>query len=80
MNLRIEFQNQIGTVLYCGPLLHLSPSPSETYLGVEWDDPLRGKHNGSISSVQYFQAKHPTGGSLVKKSKASFGQSLLESL
>lgn len=27
------------------------------WLGVEWDQPDRGKHNGSHSGVQYFTCK-----------------------
>ncbi len=80
MNLRVEFQSHHGTILYSGPLQHLASSPSETYLGIEWDDPLRGRHNGTVSNFQYFTTQHPTGGSLVKKNKVEFGVSLLNSL
>jgi hypothetical protein len=54
MNLRVEFQSHHGTILYSGPLQHLPSLPSETYLGIEWDDPQRGRHNGTVSNFQYF--------------------------
>lgn len=38
------------TVRYIGTLA----SSSHEYLGVEWDDPSHGKHNGEHEGVRYF--------------------------
>lgn len=52
------------------------------YLGVVWDDPSRGRHNGSLVDpttghlVQYFVTNHPTSGSFVLPHKLNFGQPL----
>lgn len=27
------------------------------WIGVEWDDPDRGKHNGSVNGIHYFKTK-----------------------
>uniref|UniRef100_A0A8C5NDA1 Tubulin-specific chaperone E n=1 Tax=Gouania willdenowi TaxID=441366 RepID=A0A8C5NDA1_GOUWI len=50
------------------------------WLGVEWDNPDRGKHNGSHEGVQYFTCRHPTGGSFVRPTKVSFGVDYLTAL
>ncbi|XP_047433504.1 tubulin-specific chaperone E isoform X2 [Mugil cephalus] len=46
---------------------------SGLWLGVEWDDPERGKHDGSHEGVKYFTCRHPKGGSFIRPAKASFG-------
>lgn len=28
------------------------------WLGVEWDDPARGKHNGCYNGTQYFKTRY----------------------
>lgn len=33
------------------------PVFADLWLGVEWDQPDRGKHNGSHSGVQYFTCR-----------------------
>lgn len=45
----------IGTVLYMGPV----PPTSGDWLGVEWDDPSRGKHDGmhKETGVRYFTCR-----------------------
>lgn len=47
---RINFNNHIGTIKYAGPV----NNTTGIWLGVEWDDPARGKHNGSKDGKQYF--------------------------
>ncbi|KAE8151831.1 tubulin-specific chaperone [Aspergillus avenaceus] len=41
------------------------------WLGVEWDDPTRGKHSGEHHGVRYFKckSKHPTAGSFVRPNR-----------
>lgn len=41
----------IGTVRFSGPV----EQTSGTWLGIEWDDPKRGKHDGSKDGKQYFE-------------------------
>jgi hypothetical protein len=50
---RINFNGSFGTIRYVG---EVGQSP-ETWLGVEWDDPKRGKHSGSHRGHQYFISK-----------------------
>uniref|UniRef100_A0A8D0HGZ2 Tubulin-specific chaperone E n=1 Tax=Sphenodon punctatus TaxID=8508 RepID=A0A8D0HGZ2_SPHPU len=50
------------------------------WLGVEWDNPHRGKHNGNHEGTQYFSCRHPTGGSFIRPSKANFGIDFLTAL
>jgi hypothetical protein len=63
----------------------LKPISSHSYVGVEWDDPTRGKHNGTLieeqedgitTSTHYFTTVHATGGSLVKRAKLRTGRAL----
>mmetsp|Transcript_5190 Transcript_5190/g.10972 ORF Transcript_5190/g.10972 Transcript_5190/m.10972 type:complete len:641 (+) Transcript_5190:181-2103(+) len=69
-----------ATVLYVGPVAS-AKNQKETYVGVEWDDDTRGKHDGSVISrstnaiVRHFkcESSSPTAGSFVKPSKLDFG-------
>lgn len=40
-----------------------------TWLGIEWDDGLRGKHNGMVDGKRYFQTRLPTAGSFIRPGK-----------
>jgi tubulin-specific chaperone E len=40
-------QGSMGTVAYVGTV-KTAPDPSHMYVGVVWDDPTRGKHNGTL--------------------------------
>lgn len=76
---RVRFHASIGTVKYIGPV----QGRGETvWVGIEWDNPSRGKHDGFLEGVRYFSCVHPTGASFVKS--ASLGhagrQSLLEAI
>ncbi|XP_056136091.1 tubulin-specific chaperone E isoform X2 [Lampris incognitus] len=66
---RVSCSGERGTVRFVGSV----PSTAGLWLGVEWDNPERGKHDGGHEGVQYFTCKHPTGGSFVRPKKASFG-------
>lgn len=50
---RIECSDHYGTIRYIG-LVEGYPS---SWLGVEWDDASRGKHDGSVNNVRYFQTR-----------------------
>ncbi|XP_008303746.1 tubulin-specific chaperone E [Stegastes partitus] len=66
---RVSCGEERATVRYVGPV----PPTTGLWLGVEWDNPERGKHNGSHEGVSYFTCRHPKGGSFVRPAKASFG-------
>lgn len=48
--MRLSFGDALCTVRYCGPL----PDQNGSWLGVEWDDPDRGKHNGQYKGKRLF--------------------------
>lgn len=50
---RLSLKGQICTVQYVGAV----QNKSGEWLGVEWDDPARGKHNGTHEGVKYFECK-----------------------
>ncbi|NXP45525.1 TBCE protein, partial [Heliornis fulica] len=70
---RVVCGTEYGTVRYVGSV----PPTAGIWLGVEWDDPQRGKHNGTYEGTQYFKCWHPTGGSFIRPNKASFGVDFL---
>ena len=47
---RISHSGYIGTIRYVGPV----DGTNGLWLGVEWDDPKRGKHDGSRDGRRYF--------------------------
>ena len=47
----------------------LVPPTDGLWLGLEWDDPSRGKHNGTKDGVTYFACRHVTAGSFVRPNK-----------
>ncbi|XP_053973268.1 tubulin-specific chaperone E isoform X1 [Hylaeus volcanicus] len=66
---RIECDEHQGTLKYIGPV----GNTKGQWLGIDWDDPTRGKHNGTYEGVEYFKARHPTSGSFIRPGKAKFG-------
>ncbi|XP_068444797.1 tubulin-specific chaperone E [Clinocottus analis] len=66
---RVSCDGERGTVRYVG----LVPPTAGLWLGVEWDNPERGKHDGSHGGVRYFTCRHPEGGSFVRPAKVSSG-------
>ncbi|GFQ76967.1 tubulin-specific chaperone E [Trichonephila clavata] len=66
---RIHCDGEYGTVLYVGQISGMDG----TWLGIEWDNPSRGKHSGSHNNVIYFTTRIPNAGSFIKISKADFG-------
>ncbi|GAC96860.1 hypothetical protein PHSY_004444 [Pseudozyma hubeiensis SY62] len=76
---RISLGPHKGTIRYRGPV---PPSAGE-WLGVEWDDPTRGKHDGtSADGTRYFHVRIPGSGSFIRptSSKLSSGCSFLSAL
>ncbi|KIW85737.1 hypothetical protein Z517_01129 [Fonsecaea pedrosoi CBS 271.37] len=64
---RRSYGGALCTVRYHGPL---SNTKGE-WLGIEWDDPSRGKHNGQHEGQQIFQclSSSPTAASFVRPSR-----------
>ncbi|KAM6323726.1 tubulin-specific chaperone E [Aegotheles albertisi] len=70
---RVACGTACGTVRYVGSI----PPAAGIWLGVEWDDPQRGKHDGTYEGTQYFKCRHPKGGSFIRPNKANFGVDFL---
>ncbi|MEE6475226.1 hypothetical protein FKM82_010659 [Ascaphus truei] len=70
---RIICDGEYATVHYVG---NVPPTPG-LWLGIEWDNPLRGKHDGTHQGTKYFTCSHPTGGSFIRPKKANFGVDFL---
>ena len=47
---RLSLKHELCTVRYVGPVA----DKQGIWLGVEWDDPKRGKHDGSHDGLLYF--------------------------
>ncbi|KAG5981538.1 hypothetical protein E4U55_002842 [Claviceps digitariae] len=64
---RVSYAGALCTVRYTGPVAGTTGS----WLGVEWDDGTRGKHDGSHKGVRYFTclSKSPTAASFVRPSR-----------
>lgn len=73
---RVDYHGYRGTIRFVGEIEH---QPG-TWVGVEWDDPGRGKHDGSHNGVNYFKTSHPTSGSFVRPAKLNFGISCVEAI
>ena len=77
MNTRIEVQDYIATIKFYGKLLH--KEDKDIWIGVEWDEESRGKHNGTVENVVYFKC-NDNSGSLLKFSKVNYGISFLNAV
>ncbi|XP_003745338.1 tubulin-specific chaperone E [Galendromus occidentalis] len=73
---RVSVDGYYGTVRFYGSV----KGTQGTWLGIEWDDATRGKHNGCYNGTQYFKARHATGGSFVRPTKADLGISVREAI
>ncbi|KAJ1034586.1 hypothetical protein NDA18_001442 [Ustilago nuda] len=76
---RIALGPHRGTIGYRGAV----PPSSGEWLGVEWDDPARGKHDGiSADGTRYFHVRVAGSGSFIRPtaSKLSSGCCFLEAL
>lgn len=67
---RVHLQNERATVRYVGPV----SGQEGSWVGVEWDDPCRGKHDGSTGGIKYFETcSGPTAGSFIRLEKLPAG-------
>ncbi|KAI1767586.1 Thioesterase/thiol ester dehydrase-isomerase [Hypoxylon sp. FL1150] len=64
---RLSYDGAVCTVRYVGEVSGTSGS----WLGVEWDDPTRGKHDGSHKGTRYFtcKSKSATAASFVRPTR-----------
>ncbi|CAG8530518.1 4923_t:CDS:10 [Paraglomus occultum] len=77
LNKRIQVEDQLATVRYVGPV----PPTKGEWLGVEWDNVSRGKHDGVHEGVRYFTCSTPNSGSFIRFSpKTTTGRSFLSAL
>lgn len=53
VNQRRSYNGDLCTVRYVGKV----EGTTGEWLGVEWDDPTRGKHSGQHQGVTYFSCK-----------------------
>ena len=58
--------NYLGTIRYIGNLPVWGTNT--VALGIEWDDPSRGKNNGDLNGIQYFTPKVTGSGTFIKSS------------
>lgn len=50
---RVEVGGNRGTISYIGAI----EGYDGEWVGIDWDNPERGKHDGSVKGKRYFQAK-----------------------
>ncbi|KAJ0425190.1 hypothetical protein BJY00DRAFT_274932 [Aspergillus carlsbadensis] len=67
VNQRRSYNGDLCTIRHVGKV----EGTSGEWLGVEWDDPTRGKHSGEHQGERYFTClrNHPTAGSFVRPSR-----------
>mmetsp|Transcript_20879 Transcript_20879/g.37335 ORF Transcript_20879/g.37335 Transcript_20879/m.37335 type:complete len:593 (-) Transcript_20879:688-2466(-) len=75
---RIIIQGYIATVRYVGEV----EGQKGVWVGVEWDDPSRGKHDGCTGGKRYFSciSTSPTAGSFVRFERVQKGLSVSDAL
>ena len=69
-----------GTVKYVGKVATSTKNPDFIWIGVQWDDPKRGKHDGETGGVRYFRCDENTSGSFAKPTKLIRASGLLKML
>ncbi|KAF5330813.1 hypothetical protein D9619_005494 [Psilocybe cf. subviscida] len=77
VGVRISHNGHLGTIRYVGPV----DNTRGVWLGVEWDDADRGKHDGSKDGKHYFSCRFSTSGSFIRPtSHISYGVSFIDAL
>lgn len=56
VNDRLSYDGVLCSVRYIGPVARTSG----TWLGVEWDDPTRRKHDGQHKGIRYLECEQAT--------------------
>ncbi|KIP12320.1 hypothetical protein PHLGIDRAFT_98272 [Phlebiopsis gigantea 11061_1 CR5-6] len=75
---RFALAGHLGTVRFVGPV----EGTRGLWLGVEWDDPARGKHDGVKDNRRYFSCLVPNTGSFIRPTAngIDYGTSFLQAL
>ncbi|KAI0220594.1 Tubulin-specific chaperone E [Lamellibrachia satsuma] len=73
---RFESDGYYGTIRFKGQVA----GTKDEWYGVEWDDPTRGKHDGTHGDKKYFSTSHPTSGSFLRPRKANLGIPFMQAL
>lgn len=74
---RFALSGYIGTIRYVGEV----EGTSGVWLGVEWDDSNRGKHDGVKDGKRYFACLSPGAGSFIRPLPSlQYGKTFLEAL
>jgi dynactin complex subunit len=60
---RVSFSNASGTIRYIGPIDGLGKD--NVRLGIEWDNPARGKHDGQYKGKRYFECELSLGSGII---------------
>ncbi|VDK52485.1 unnamed protein product, partial [Cylicostephanus goldi] len=76
VNDRVLVNGHAAVVRYVGSVV----DHPGVWVGVEWDDPNRGKHDGMVNGVRYFTTSTPKGGSLVKIQNVCTGVDILTAI
>ncbi|CCD23137.1 Pac2p NDAI_0B01030 [Naumovozyma dairenensis CBS 421] len=63
---RLQIDNELGTILFKGKIKEW---PSEEAYGIEWDNPNRGKHSGTVHGESYFKTLIPDSATFIKEPK-----------
>jgi len=54
---RVEMQGHFGSVRYLGKLTGNPKAGDDLWLGIEWDEEGRAKHNGTVDGKTYFNCE-----------------------
>ncbi|XP_053684532.1 tubulin-specific chaperone E [Sabethes cyaneus] len=73
---RIRIGQHYGTIRYIGEVANTEGE----WIGVEWDDPQRGKHSGTVNGVEYFLTRNENAGSMIRSEKIPSFMTLLEAI
>ncbi|XP_062606244.1 tubulin-specific chaperone E-like [Saccostrea cucullata] len=73
---RVSADGHYGTVRFIGSL----PDTKGIWIGVDWDEAERGKHDGSHQGHRYFTTRHPKSGSFLRGKKLDLGINCFEAI
>jgi dynactin complex subunit len=74
---RVVVAREPATVRYIGQVA----KQQGIWIGLEWDDPSRGKHDGTTGGIKYFSCESgQNAGSFVRAEKVNYGAGLAKAL
>ncbi|KRZ25423.1 Tubulin-specific chaperone E [Trichinella pseudospiralis] len=71
---RVRHRDARGVVKFCGRIGLLDGE----WLGIDWDERSRGKHDGTYQNVRYFETSAPQSGSFMRPDTVEYGCSFVE--